>query len=136
MTTPQITAEVQAKIRLALEQSWSDKTSVCYNPKIAPRSYGQCAPTAVVIFEKFGGEVLRTEVQKHDGTFIRHFYNRIEGRRYDFTVDQFNIPTYWCKVIYKDIPSSVAEALTEMLPGQLEAMRSAFSKAVAQENGK
>jgi len=123
-------------IRLALEQSWSDKTSVCYNPSIAPLSYGQCAPTAVVIFERFGGEILRTEVQKYDGTFIRHFYNRIEGQRHDFTADQFNIQDYWREVIYKDIPSNVADALTEMLPDQLEAMRYAFSKALAQEDGK
>lgn len=136
MTTAQLTADVQANIRLALEQSWSEDTSVCYNPSIAPVSYGQCAPTAVVVFEKFGGEILRTEVEKYDGTYIRHFYNRIGDQRHDFTADQFNIPDYWRNVTYKDIPSSVAEALTEMLPGQLEAMRSAFESALARVNNK
>jgi hypothetical protein len=122
-----------AAIRQALEQSWSEKTSVCYNPESAPLSYGQCAPTAIVVFETFGGEILRTEVPKWDGSLIRHFYNRIDGQRHDFTGDQFNIPDdpdYWGEFIYKDILSSVAEAASETLPGQLVAMRLAFAKAM------
>jgi len=134
MNAPLFTSETKAKIRLALEHSWSDETSVCYNPSIAPLSYGQCAPTAIVVFEVYGGEILRTEVQKVNGKLIRHFYNRINGHRHDFAADQFNIPDYWCEVVYKDIPSSVEEALTEMLPGQLEAMRSAFRQALEQED--
>jgi hypothetical protein len=128
-----LTTETQAMIRQALEQSWSDKTSVCFNPSIAPLSYGQCAPTTIVVFEKFGDEILRTEVRRYDETPIRHFYNRIAGQRYDFTADQFNIPDYWREVVYQDIPSTVSEATTEMLPGQLEAMRSAFAVAFGQE---
>jgi hypothetical protein len=124
-----LTEETQAIIRQALEQSWSEQTSVCFNPSIAPLSYGQCAPTAITVFEHFGGEILRTEVQKLDGTSIRHFYNRISGQRYDFTADQFNIPDYWAELTYKDIPSSVNEAMTETLSGQVEAMRSAFAVA-------
>ncbi len=126
-----------AVIRQALEQSWSEKTSVCYNPEIAPLSYGQCAPTAIVVFETFGGEILRTEVPKWDGSLIRHFYNRIEGQRHDFTEDQFKIPddpNYWGEFIYKDILSSVAEAASETLPGQLVAMRLAFAKALDRAN--
>ena len=122
-----LTKDTQLIIRKALEQSWSEKISVCFNPSIAPLSYGQCAPTAIVVFEQFGGEILRTEVQKFDGTSIRHFYNRISGQRHDFTEDQFNIPDYWTEVTYKDIPSNVSEALTETLHGQIEAMRAAFT---------
>ena len=120
-------------IRQMLEQSWSENTSVCFNPAIAPLSYGQCAPTAIVVFERFGGEILRTGVQRCDGTSIRHFYNRIAGQRYDFTADQFDIPDYWRKVVYEDISSSVDEAITETLPGQLETMRSAFARAWQKE---
>lgn len=122
-------------IRRALEQSWSEQTSVCFNPSIAPLSYGQCTPTAIAVFETFGGEILRTEVQKYDGTSIRHFYNRISGQRYDFTANQFNIPDYWGELTYKDIQSSVSEALTEMLPGQMDAMRSAFVVAWQKAGG-
>ena len=133
MTPAPLTAPTQARIRRALEQSWSNKTSVCFNPDIAPRSYGQCAPTAVVVFEMYGGEVLRTAVKKYDGSSIRHFYNRIGGQRYDFTADQFNTPGYWGELSYDDIASSVAEAKTETLSGQLEAMRTAFAAALSRE---
>lgn len=124
-----LTKETQTTIRRLLDQCWSDKTSVCFNPSIAPLSYGQCAPTAIIVFERFGGEILRTDALKCDGTSIRHFYNRIDGQRYDFTADQFNIPDYWAELTYKDIPSSVSDALTETLNGQVEAMRSAFTVA-------
>jgi hypothetical protein len=123
-------------IRRALEQCWSEKTSVCFNPKIAPISYGQCAPTAIAVFEHFGGEIMRTEVKTYDGRCIRHFYNRISGKCYDFTADQFNDREYWVKLTYMDLLSSVSEALTEMLPGQIEYMRSAFAAAWQQQAGR
>jgi hypothetical protein len=122
-------------IHRALERSWSAKTSVCYDPRIAPLSYGQCAPTAVVIAEMFGGEILKTQVRKKDGTSVRHFYNRIEGQRYDFTRSQIDdLPDYWGPLVYDDALASTAEAMTEMLPGQLDEMRSAFSKALNEQN--
>jgi hypothetical protein len=126
-----LSANVEDVVRDALARSWSEQTSVCFNPAVAPLSYGQCAPTAVVVFEMFGGEILRTEAIRFDGSPIRHFYNRIGGQRYDFTADQFDVPDYIREFTYKDIPSSVEEALTEMLPGQLEAMRVAFKKEMA-----
>ena len=135
MNATQFTFATEKATRGALERSWSGETSVCYNPSIAPISYGQCAPTAVVVFETYGGEVLRTEVKKVGGGSIRRFYNRIEGVRRDFTADQFDIPGYWCELTYADIPSSVEEACTEMLPGQLGAMRQAFQRALSQSDG-
>src|SRR5687768_16888861 len=100
-------------IHRALERSWSAKTSVCYNPKIAPLSYGQCAPTAVVIAEMFGGEILKTQVRKKDGTSVRHFYNRIEGQRYDFTRSQIDdLPDYFDALVYDDVVSNAAEAMS------------------------
>ena len=117
--------ELVSKIKNALQRSWSAKTSVCYSES-APACYGQCAPTAIVIWEYFGGEILKTDGWPPNG---RHFYNRIGGTRYDFTADQFKDPEYPLKVEYRDLPSSSKEAETEMLPGQIEAMRSAFKKA-------
>jgi hypothetical protein len=129
--TKALSEDTRELVRRALERSWSAKTSVCYSPKIAPLSYGQCAPTAIVVAEAFGGEILKTQVPKKDGTSIRHFYNRINGKRYDFTRGQFDdLPDYWGPVAYDDTPSSAADAMTEMLPGQLEEMRSAFKKAL------
>lgn len=126
--------ETIAMVKGALEKSWSSKTSACFNPEIAPISYGQCAPTAVVVHEWFGGEIFRTSVKKIDGTSIRHFYNFVNQQRFDFTESQFAIPDYWSEFNYEDIPSNVSEALTEMLPGQIEEMRSAFKKAMSSYN--
>jgi hypothetical protein len=55
------------KIRKALELSWSAETSACFSPTAYP-SYGQCAQTAVVIQEIFGGEILRTTGWHGHGT--------------------------------------------------------------------
>ena len=122
--------ELAQRVRRALERSWSPKTSVCYSPSAAP-SYGQCAPTAIVIAEVFGGEILKTDGWPPAG---RHFYNRIGASRYDFTADQFEMPDYSHRVVYLDTPSSAAEAQTETLPGQIEEMRAAFGKAFSEES--
>jgi hypothetical protein len=127
-------SQIEAAIRQVLPRCWSERTSICFNPSIAPLSYGQCAPTAVVVQENFGGEVLRTEVLRFDGHPIRHFYNRIDGRRYDFTADQFDVPDYTQGLVYKDYLSSVEEALTETLPGQVDEMRRAFAREMAVQN--
>jgi len=136
MARQQFSPDMASAIRRSLEASWSHDTSVCFNPTIAPLSYGQCAPTAVVIHETFGGDILKTEVRKLHGGSVRHFYNRIDGQRYDFTSDQFSdIPDYWEALEYEDLPSSVEDAMTEMLPGQLQAMRAAFNSALKDPDG-
>lgn len=111
---------------MALEKSWSVETSVIYSPDAFP-SYGQCAQTAILIQERFGGEILRTTSWHGRGN---HFYNRIAGKRVDFTADQFSMPHYSYDLTYEDQPSSAAEAVKETLPGQVEALRRAFDKAV------
>jgi len=113
------------RIRSALEASWSSETSVCFSRDALP-SYGQCAQTAVVIQEWFGGEILRTTGWHGQGN---HFYNRIDGKRIDFTADQFKMPGYSYELTYEDRPSGEAEATAETLPGQVEALRRAFSIA-------
>jgi hypothetical protein len=122
-----VNAELMAKIRHVLERSWSKKTSYCYNIDIAPPSYGQCAQTAIVIWEIFGGEILKTDdVPMASG---RHFYNRIDGVRCDFTADQFDIPEYSHRLEYKDIPSNIDEAATEASSSQIDELREAFKRA-------
>lgn len=113
------------KVRQALERSWSAETSVCFSPDAFP-SYGQCAQTAIVIWETFGGEILKTTGWHGKG---QHFYNRLDGIRCDFTADQFSMPDYSYELTYEDHQSNVDEAERETLPGQVEALRHAFRRA-------
>ena len=77
--------------------------------------------------ERYGGEILKTQGWPPAG---RHLYNRIGGVRHDFTVEQFQMPQYSYDVQYLDHSSSAEEAETETLPGQVDAMRTAFDKAL------
>lgn len=114
------------KARTALERSWSAETSVCFSPSAYP-SYGQCAQTAIVMQETFGGEILRTTGWHGIGN---HFYNRIVGERVDLTADQFTMPDYSYDLKYEDCPSNATEAANECLPGQIDTLRRAFLEAL------
>jgi hypothetical protein len=85
-------------IGAALAQSWSFETSrqwTVQNP-----AAGQCNVTAIVIQKLFGGDILKTPAPGGD-----HFYNLIDGKRYDFTTSQFKQP-----IAYHDVPSDRCEA--------------------------
>ena len=99
--------ELKKKVRKALENCWSEKTSICYSED-APASYGQCAPTAIVVWENFGGEILKTDGWPNG----HHFYNRINGERIDFTEDQFTTPEDFYKIEYKDIQTATENQMT------------------------
>jgi hypothetical protein len=89
-----------------LRHAWSMETSRHWsadNP-----AAGQCGVTALVVQDKFGGDILKTGV---NGAW--HFYNRIDGRRVDFTMSQFDSP-----ILYDDLPSSRDEALADCSPQQ------------------
>ena len=79
---------------------------------------GQCNVTALLIHELFGGDLLKTPLPAGN-----HFYNRIEGRRYDFTASQFDQP-----IAYMDLLTSRAEAEQAAASGQLAELRAAFRK--------
>ena len=116
------------KIKNALRESWSRDTCIIFEEQYP--YYGQCAQTAIVIFEKFGGEILKTKGWPRDGRNGRHFYNRIDGVRHDFTAEQFSeIPDYTYDIGYEDIVSSLNEAETETNQQQINALRNAFNKA-------
>jgi hypothetical protein len=113
------------RVRKALEQSWSLQTCVIYNSSYP--SYGQCAQTSIVVWERFGGDILKTTGWHGTGV---HFYNHIEGKRYDFTADQFfAIPDYKYNLTYEDQRSSKQEAMQETDNGQVYALRQAFLQA-------
>jgi hypothetical protein len=82
-----------------LHQCWSSETSGQWLPENPAR--GQCNVTSLIVQELFGGEILKTEAP---GGW--HFYNRIDGQRYDLTASQFATP-----VPYADVASSREEAL-------------------------
>ena len=125
---------LKSKVMRALERSWSTKTIHFFAPDAAP-SYGQCAQTAIVIWETFGGDILKTRGwPKEDGSIGPHYYNRINSTRYDFTAEQFSMPDYSHDVKYDDALSSVAEAETEAEPRQVDELRRAFRDAFNEEN--
>jgi hypothetical protein len=91
-----------------LREAWSMETSGTWrsdNP-----AAGQCSVTALVVQDELGGEILKTDV---DGAW--HFYNRIDGRRVDFTMSQFASP-----IGYDDLPSNRQEALADTSMKQYE----------------
>jgi hypothetical protein len=94
-----------------LRRSWSIETSSRWQPG-NPAS-GQCGVTALVVHDKFGGEILKTDVNG-----VWHFYNSIDGRRADFTVSQFDSP-----IGYDDIPSGRDEALGGCSRQQYEVLK-------------
>ena len=63
------------------QEEWDD-----FNPTL-----GQCAVTALVVNDYFGGKIMRCMTTKGS-----HYYNIIDGEIVDFTVDQFmgEIPKY------------------------------------------
>jgi hypothetical protein len=60
--------------------------------------------TAVVVQDVFGGDIFKTDV---DGAW--HFYNRIDGRRWDLTMSQFAKP-----IGYDNLPGDRDEALSDL----------------------
>lgn len=99
----------------ALLASWSAESCSKYDP--ANPAKGQCSVTAIVIHERFGGEILKTEVA---GRY--HFYNRIAGKTWDFTKDQFP-----GEITYLPLPSSAAEAQTDCTQAQVAVLREKFN---------
>ncbi|WP_079508795.1 YunG family protein [Mesobacillus jeotgali] len=89
------------KLQEAFLKSWSKKTSSKWT-KDNPAK-GQCGVTALVVNDLLGGQISKTLLPEG-----WHFYNEINGVRYDFTVSQFNED-----IRYMDIPSNREEALLD-----------------------
>lgn len=74
----------------ALLKSWSRETSYCSaewnesNP-----SFGQCAVTALIVNDYFGGDIVWSEVRLPNSQKISHFFNVIDGQEVDLTRSQF-----------------------------------------------
>ena len=75
----------EKRIRAALEKAWSLETAKQWSAQNPAN--GQCNVTSAVIYDLFGGEVLRTRYPT-----VWHYYNRIKGKRYDLSDSQFVRP--------------------------------------------
>src|SRR4051812_17372535 len=78
---------------------WSVDSSSLWLPENPAR--GQCNVTALVFHDRFGGEILKTPIGDE-----WHFYNRVAGKTYDLTAEQFLVLP-----VYRDILSTRDETL-------------------------
>ena len=91
----------EKRIYEALIRSWSIETSSKWTTENPAK--GQCGVTALVVQDIYGGEIKKTKVRE-----AWHFYNFIDGQRFDFTEAQFNE-----KLNYMDIESNREEAFAD-----------------------
>ncbi|NKN36870.1 hypothetical protein HFC70_10945 [Agrobacterium sp. a22-2] len=95
----------------SLVQAWSLDSSSSWTAENPAK--GQCSVTSLVAQDVFGGDILTTRTP--GGT---HFYNCIDGERFDFTISQFSAP-----ISFDDIVSSREEAFRDTSPLQYSALR-------------
>ncbi|NJN56837.1 MAG: hypothetical protein HC879_04750 [Leptolyngbyaceae cyanobacterium SL_5_9] len=101
-------------IKAILKRCWSRESSSLWT-KQNP-ACGQCGVTALVIQDQFGGGILKTPTE---GGW--HFYNQIDGERYDLTIEQFTVlPNYM------DLPSNREEAFANTNQNQYSYLSSKF----------
>ena len=102
------------QVARCLRKSWSLATARQWT-KENPAA-GQCNVTALLVHELFGGDLLMTRLPEGD-----HFYNRIDGRRYDFTESQFREP-----ICYADLLTTRSEAERGATSSEVAALKAAF----------
>ena len=84
----------------ALKKSLSSDSDRKSEPKFGPD--GQDGLISLLIHDVFGGDILKTHINKY-----WHFYNRIEGERVDFTRDKPQNSNVILK--FEDVPSTPDE---------------------------
>lgn len=105
-------------VGVALKGAWSLKTAKQWTPDNP--AAGQCNVTAIFVQQRYGGEILKTKLS--DGL---HYYNLIDGRRYDFTASQFSHV-----ITYDDLSSSRSEASLGATEAELQELTAAFDRAI------
>lgn len=118
----------EAVIRKALPRAWSLETAPQWSRENPAN--GQCNVTAAVIFDLFGGEILRTQL-----TGVWHYYNQINGERVDFSDSQFTAPgaRFAAPEAYDDVPSSREAAMEGIPQREYEALRRRLLAALSAE---
>lgn len=74
----------------ALNMAWCRETAYSgdrNNWTIDKKSIGQCTVTAMIVFDYFGGKIIRGYSEKYK---LFHYWNEIDGEKVDLTYDQFS----------------------------------------------
>ncbi|HSV50503.1 MAG TPA: hypothetical protein VLJ57_00195 [Burkholderiaceae bacterium] len=105
----------------AISRIWSADTSSptgAWSPSNPAQNH--CSITSLVVQDHFGGEILSTKTS--GGT---HFYNLVDGAKWDLTASQFAEP-----VPYDDTPSSRAAALADTSAEKYALIKARLAQAV------
>lgn len=73
----------------ALEKSWIRETAYKTDQKnwsVDKKETGQCTVTAILVYDYFGGQIIRGFSKKYN---LYHYWNVINGQKYDLTFNQF-----------------------------------------------
>lgn len=73
----------------ALHVSWSADTSKASGWTENDRAKGQCAVTACVVQDYFGGDILNTIATLPGGATVSHYFNVVDSGTIDLTNGQF-----------------------------------------------
>ncbi|PSH63815.1 hypothetical protein CU102_22605 [Phyllobacterium brassicacearum] len=95
----------------ALKTAWSLESSSSWSPENPAK--GQCSVTSLVMQDLFGGSILKTKTS--GGT---HFYNVIDGVKWDMTVSQLDRP-----IPFEDSPATREEAMADTSEPQYRALK-------------
>ena len=109
-------------VRSALLKSWSLDTAKQWS-KENPAN-GQCNVTAAVIYDLFGGEILRTPLSGG----LYHYYNKIDGKIADLTDSQFDAPDArfpWPNP-YEDLPTTIQAAMKGIPQREFDTLKTAL----------
>ena len=111
------------QVQQALAMSWGPGSSTLWTPE-RPVA-GQCGVSSLVAQDHLGGEILKTRFGE-----LWHFYNRVDGKRVDFTDRQFDTP-----LAYQDVPSGREEAFGDTNAEQYERLSSAVASVLLTPEG-
>jgi hypothetical protein len=110
-----ITVATPEELFERLKLAWSRESSSKWSAENPAK--GQCAVTSLVVQDLFGGSILKTATRGG-----MHFYNKIDGVRWDLTISQFDYPIH-----FEDRPSNRDEALADTTPALYEALKARLS---------
>lgn len=106
----------------AISRVWSGDTSSptdAWSPSNPAQNH--CSVTSLLVHDYFGGQILTTRTAGG-----KHFYNLVDGKKWDLTVSQFAEP-----VPYDDTPSTRDEAFADTSQVKYELLKSRLEHILA-----